>query len=220
MATGRVETKKSPTKKPSNGSVDLVVMVQVQGADGQECPMSFQRHAINSTIGVTPEQSLIRLMGGEVIPVAMPYPTLIQKLYAPDEGEEDVLNLSEVTGAAVENPVLLTPALPRKDEPLKIRALLRKPNSDDTAVYEFQESDIRSVESLGTKRSKCGESVSIYFNKAARPMLSSDNGQANLDMPYDEYATLRDKAKREGKGTLDLYALFLLNRDKYGNVPQ
>ena len=180
--------------------------------------IAFRSNTIEYLMEVNDTVSVLVLKSNLNIPVALPFQELKQMIYAPDLSAGAALDLTPVTGHAVQN--VLVPALAdtfnaKENAPLMIHATLRKYQSDLTVDFDFNENAIASYQVVNNTRAKLDSSVSITFNKAATtgPFGTS---HAYIDMPYNDFVALIAEANKKGMKTLDLCKFFENNPLKCG----
>ena len=188
-------------------------------------PVTFKASSVDYIREVNDTVSALVLKSGLTIPVACPFQELKQMVYEPDLAAGPSLDLTPVTGPAVKDVMVarLADEVKISDEfnqnsSLMISALLRKTSTNQVINCTFSEDAVSSYEPKETPRAKSGLTITIHFNTAVRDPFGT--GEANLDMPYDEFITFLTDAKKKGSKTLDLCSLFAANPKRYGLNPQ
>ena len=207
--------------KISFSSLDRDVLIEAlapQKGASEFHALIFRASAIDCLMEVNEKVSAIVLRNGITIPVALPYQKLKQSVYAPDFKDGPILNLLNETGHAAKD--ILVPGL--SDEfndkaGLVIRATLRKLGTNETVRMDFSEAAMLSYAPDSNTRSKTSHSVLVKFTPETNVPLNTQT--AHIDMPYEDFMTYLDEAKKKGLKTLDLCTTFINNPKKYGFDP-
>lgn len=188
---------------------DLLIEAQAPVDGGGFRPVVFRRSRIDYLFGFNDEVSGMALDDGVTIPVALPLPVLKRKIYQFDEDFDGGLDLSAVTGEAVQaveslrlskrfNPAAEAPE-PQKEKLLEIVAHVHAKKAD----RQF-------------KRVRFSEkAISYYEPHVERPekeiwvQLKDDHSVGGFSgfyvpMPLSTFLWHLDGAKKDGRGTLDL----------------
>ena len=194
---------------------DLLIRAMIPRADGNGYQMTgFKRDRIDYLAELDAEAGIsgIALKSGAKIPVKMPYAELERKVHFTDLNETPVLDLSAVTGAAVQ--VAMSPLAPDfeihkaspakklslEDVPLKIALFVRQAEEQNFRMFVFDEEDVdwTSVEGIDGQN---GKATQLTLSYGTGPF---DDDEIIFDMPRPKFMELYNLAKMNGQPELDL----------------
>jgi hypothetical protein len=205
-------------KRLTSDADDLIIRAQVQDADGKAFhAITFEKSRIDYVTEVSEGISGIALKTGARIAVAMPYAELERKIYFPDLGAEPVLDLREVTGAAVKGASVPDPAKdfaaavqktqpasekrPFVDKPLKMALFVRQQSEQNFQMYFVTDTNIDWAGVTGDPNGKNG-----YITKLPLRYGKGPFGETELiiDMSRATFMEMYNNAKMDGQDELDL----------------
>ncbi|HYD19709.1 MAG TPA: hypothetical protein VEF76_14655 [Patescibacteria group bacterium] len=201
------------SKKLLPEAEDLVIRALVPREDGSGySPLSFTRERIDYVTEISAGVAGIALKNGLRFAVAMDYAALEEKIYFADLRSEPLLDLRDKTGPAAapqEVPALsqvfadaaAAPSnLPMVDKPLKIAVFVRQSEQQNfkMAIFTDSEIDWAKVDGFDGKNGKATK-LPLLIGKG--PF-----GETTMviDMPRAAFMEIYNKAKMEGKSSIDL----------------
>src|SRR5687768_16623046 len=152
---------------PEDQDLLIEAKAPVSGGEGYR-RIAFRASYIDYLFEIDDKISGITLRNGVTIPVALSFSDLKTQVYAPDFRTGGSIDLTLVTGEAASSAPSVSlsaefnPARSgrlKEKEPLMIRAVLRKPQSNDHIIHTFSESDIARMGVEDNTRAVSGESV-------------------------------------------------------------
>ncbi len=196
----------------STDPADLLIEAMVQEKNNPHVfhPITFKVNTIEYIMHIDDDSAAIVLRSNVVIPIAMPYKDLKQKIYAPDFKDGNYLDLTEVTGTTTEDKQ--APSLKDQfNEPTKqnkkdltIRAFLRIKDARQFTMVEFKDSDIAYIGHISDNTLHPSQTSLIFTFK--NPLSGIGNAFVILDnVSESEFKTLLAEAKKKNIELLDLY---------------
>ena len=200
---------------------ELLIRAQVEDAGGGAFrAITFEKSRVDYITEVQEGVSGIALKTGARIAVAMPYDQLENSIYRPDLTEAPVLDLRDVTGAALKDVKVPDPAkdfavaaasapqvlgLPEKkpfiDKPLKIAVFVRQANEQNFQMCFLTDTNIDWSGVVGETNGRNGMMTKLPLRYGKGPF---NEETLIIDMPRAAFMEIYNKFKYERLEELDL----------------
>ncbi len=217
------------SKNLDRSGQDLLIRAMAVNTLGGWHPVTFERSRVDYVAGIDDKTSVLALKSGAKIAVAMAYEELEKKIYFSDAGEQPVLDLRAVTGAAAlftvpefeqdfakaalkETPE--KPSYPMVNKPIKIAVFARQAQEQNFQMHIFTDTQIDWSTVTG-EDGRNGKLTKLPFISGRGPFGEKE---MIIDMPRAAFMEVYSKAKMEGKAELDLRD-WTRRRDPDGSKP-